>query len=604
MIKFFGGASKVTGSAILFEIANHRILIDCGAEQGFNVTFDELEKKIEGMPKIDYCILTHAHIDHSGLIPLLVKKRKVNAIISSPATKSLSAILLNDYAKIQQENAVGFPLYTENDVASSFLLWQEKDNKRVININNMEITLYNNSHIVGSTSVFVKTDEGNYLFSGDIGTSLQQLMDYPPEIPSENIDYLILESTYGDRKHNVSDKGRLKEIIEQTCSNGGKVLIPVFAVGRLQEVLYIIAKENIKYPVYVDTPMGNRVIDLIEDYRFYLKKEIRRLIVEDKIFGEYTTVNSNLQSINLAESKEPAVILSASGMLEGGRVLNHLQTIKDDKKSTIVFVGYQVEGSRGRKILDGEESVQCGIEKLSSFSAHADQEELIEYVNRLPYMPYKIFLVHGEKEARESLAKALKKMKLRVESPSNLDEIITIKFNTKPVYFQIKPEFIQFGGYNLAPFAGFVVEKEEYFEVVDKTWFDQVFKDISSQTLSQIQPVINTEEELYVEIDIDDAETIKKNIDFLMKEKVLSKKRLKEFWEQYINGPTAARAYVLKIHKKNENTGIRRWQQPEREMPEEEKEMLFEMAYKTLTAATYLEQNVLYNLLTGLEIKI
>lgn len=612
-IKFFGGASQVTGSAFMLDTGMSKILIDCGMEQGQFISRANIINKIDMMPKLDCCILTHAHIDHTGLVPLLIKKNKTARIISTPATKELSNLLLYDFARLQQEETFEMPLYSEKDIEEAFVYWEEKDDGETFDINSDIITFYNNSHILGSVSVLIETANGNFLFSGDIGTESQQLMDYPPDVPDVPVDYLFLESTYGDKTHeNKSiDRTRIVDVAGKVCKNGGKTLIPAFSVGRLQEVLYTFSRSDFKYPIYVDSPMGEKITQLIDGYRLYLKKKFQKLSIDDNLFTNYEIIKSRAQSVEFAEGGEPSVIISASGMMEGGRILNHYKTIKDDKKSAIFFVGYQSAGTRGSRILSGNEIVLCKVEKFSSFSAHADKKELISYVTRLPVLPYKTYLVHGEDKQRQALASELRRMKIRVETPVNFStDNMLMQQITKSVMlnFNYKSDVHQFDNYKITPFAGFVVEREDKITIEDKSWFDKIFNDNEIQIKSSIGNTVDetsiTEiKEVQRTLVLSDIE-IKENIQKLFGgDNVLSKNRLRDFWEAYLVGKTNALKFVQDTHFKNPNTGKRRWNAPAGKN-EEEAEQLYELAYNTLIASTSLEKNTLYNILTNFGVKI
>ncbi|HOL57268.1 MAG TPA: MBL fold metallo-hydrolase [Spirochaetota bacterium] len=609
MIKFIGGASKVTGSAFLLETGNAKILIDCGIEQEKGIEKDNneiIEKKINEIGKADICILTHAHLDHSGLVPLLVKKRKVNKIISTPATKELCRLLFNDFQRIQEENN-DIPLYSYDDIESSFEIWDEIDDRNTIELFDTKITFYNNSHIIGSVSVFIETHNGNYLFSGDIGSKLQQLMDYPPDMPDGNVDYLILESTYGNKSHDSSDRDRLLEIAKTTCENGGKVLIPSFAIGRLQEVLYTFSNYNFNFPVYIDSPMGSKVTNLIKEYNIYLKKKLRRLSITDDLFNnKYIAINTSNQSKELSNSKEPAVIISASGMLEGGRILNHLEQIKNDENSTLIFVGYQAQNTRGRKILDGEEKVRCRIEKLNSFSAHADQDELIDYIERLKYTPYKVFLVHGEKEQREILAKRIISKKIRVELPENYSQGKEILIEKKVVLNINTDNMCNFASYRLMPFSGFIVEKDDRIEINDKNWFDMIWNEEYNKMRSQIvaEDFSTDQNEDSMALPDMSHDKIIENIEYLFNIKILSKNRIKEFWEEFCKGQKAAIKYITQVHRKNPNTGRRNWNPPEGDFTDNEIEKLYETAYNTLLSLIKYDKSKVYNILINFNPKL
>lgn len=598
-LSFIGGASKVTGSCYLLNAGGLTILVDCGVEQEKGIPLSEGERKVSAIPKSDCLLLTHAHIDHSGLIPLLVKKNKTQRIISTPATKTLSSLLLFDFAKLQGQDGEP-PIFNEDDIQKALAVWEERDDNIRFEIGKeVRATFLNSAHIVGAVSILIETPEGNYLFSGDIGTKAQKLMDYPPDVPKSNVDYLIIESTYGNKAHEISDNAKLADIINKTCGQGGKVLIPSFAVGRLQEVLYAVSQHKIQYPVYVDTPMGDKVNTLLDNYRLYLKKSLRKVAFNDNILGEYKTVNTRNQSLELAASKEPSVIISASGMLEGGRVLNHYDAIRGDKKSALVFVGYQAKGTRGRSVLDKEENVMCSVERLNSFSAHADKNELVEYVERLSSYPYKIYLTHGEDEQRKALYEALTKKKYRVEMPGNQDETSGNVYGNRPVVLNIPLEFHEFSGYRVSHLFGYAVEYADKIEIVPKSWYDVLYSkmevEIMTSVTNDIAPCPNRTTSRVSSLSV---EQVERNIGFLFTCGVYTKNRLGEFWEHFVVGPANAETYLISIHKINPNTDRRRWQPPINTNGKTEDE-LYDMAYETLLSAISLEKATLYRILNN-----
>ncbi len=593
-INFIGGASTVTGSCIVLDTGSLKLMIDCGMMQDKDSPAEEDISRVESMPKVDILLLTHSHIDHSGLIPLLVKKKKVSRIISTPATRRLCELLLEDSSRLMAQET-DQPAYSQNDVQQCFVFWDEIDSGKAYEFKDTRITFYDSSHMLGSASVFVETNSGNYLFSGDIGTKAQKLMQYPPQVPSEPVDYLIMESTYGDKTHKLDDREHLAEIVNSVCGAGGKVLIPAFAVGRLQEILYALAEAKIPYPVYVDTPMGEKVTALFDEYRLYLEKRLRHRLLEGSLFGDYKTINTQPQHLELAQRKEPCVIVSASGMLEGGRVLDHLQNIKDDPKSAIVFVGYQADGTLGRRILNKEVPVSCKLFSLSCFSAHADSKELIDYVFRLSYLPYKVFLVHGEQSQRKMLQSQLKKRKIRVELPKN-GEIYQDKLaiSGKPLKLSIPSvSFTKIYSYKIAPLFCYLVDHEEYMEIVDEQWYQELIGKKKAEHLGILSADVQVQDH-YNQISY---EEIEKALEQLFNCGVISKNRLREFWAEYLKGETAAKKYVVDVHKKNPNTGLRRWNPPNPDCTEDP-EALYELAYNSMMSATTLKKDELYRLLS------
>jgi len=553
MIHFLGGTSKVTGSSYLLKNKDISILIDCGMEQEYNIEVKDIIQRIDTTPKHDITILTHAHIDHSGLIPLLFKKKKTSAIYSTPATKELCRLLLNDFVKVRKQNGQ-LALYSEKDVDNCFDMWYEKDEQFIVN--NTRITFYNSSHIIGSVSVFIETATDNYLFSGDIGTKAQEFLNYPPQLPKTKINNLIIESTYGDKIHQKNQRENFIKTIEGTCDKDGTVLIPAFAIGRVQEILYSLSDLDIKYPIYIDTPLGIQVTSMIERYRFYLAKE---LINKEKLFGKFISIITKSQHEQLKKNKEPAIIISASGMLEGGRSLSHYENLRNDPKNHIIFVGYQAENTKGSKVLNGIEKTQAQISRFSAFSAHADKEELLEYVKKTN--AFNVYIVHGEKKQRKALQEEIKKElnSENVFTPIEGDIVEQIEqknnqmpvFSGKPIVAKIPLDaFSTIGEYRVMPVVGAFIEKDNCIELVSIEDFNNIMKKEAAKVYSSIQPNITEEKD------------ITNDIFFCLQSGVFTKNRLRNFLEKLQIGTSAAEKYIYETHEKNINTGERRWNQP------------------------------------------
>lgn len=478
-INFIGGANKVTGTCYSLQIQDSKIMIDCGMEQG-NTEDVDYNQRLSSCHVHDELLVTHCHIDHIAMIPLAVKKNKVRSIVSTLATKELSILLLNDYLKISASE--GKNLYDEEDIINAVLMWETVDHGIKVNKENYSYTLLKNSHIIGSASLFIESDDGNLLFTSDIGTANQLLMDYPPTIPADNVDYLIIETTYGDKNHKPrqEESGRLITKSLEVLNNGGKVIIPTFAIGRTQEILYTLSNSEIcgKFPIYIDTPLGNKVTNLMEKYVFYLKNSISKKLLRNNLFGEYNSIGSDSESKLIAASNEPYIVLSASGMLEGGRVLNHFNTVKDDKKSLLMFCGYQGYGTRGQKVLSQEVKVSCSIDSVSGFSAHASQSELLEYIERLKYTPYKTYLIHGDAYQRMEFSKALTKLKLRHELPTNNDVSSGINIEKKQkFFFDIDLKFENINGKVLAPINATAVKDGDNIHILNANIYEEARKE-------------------------------------------------------------------------------------------------------------------------------
>lgn len=439
-ISFFGAAEMVTGSNHLIEADGKKLMLDCGLYQGGTdeerMNFD----KFDYVPsEIDYLILSHAHIDHSGRIPKLLKHGFTGKIVATKATYDLSRIMLLDSAKIQESDVewenkkrarsgkpLLEPLYTAQDVERSFSYFESYYYEQLIKLDETFTVRFRDAgHILGSAIVEIWVTENGkttkVVYSGDLGVKRQAIINAPDYI--DEADYLILESTYGNRTHEPYEDTHKKliDIIDKTTMRGGTVVIPSFAVGRTQELIYQFNKhydsENVeeykKIPIYVDSPMAIEVTEVYEKNSELFNDETRDLIMKGDnpfSFSNLHYIQSVEESKNLNKSNYPKVIISASGMADAGRVRHHLKHLLWDDRNTVLFVGYQAEGSTGRKILDGNPRVnimgeniivKAKVESLQGLSAHADQPMLMDWLNKFKKKPKKIFLVHGEDESLE-----------------------------------------------------------------------------------------------------------------------------------------------------------------------------------------------------------
>ncbi|MCC5792101.1 MAG: MBL fold metallo-hydrolase [Legionellaceae bacterium] len=433
-LQFLGATKTVTGSKYLIESNDKKILIDCGLFQGHkefrlrNWAPLPFEAKA-----IDYVLLTHAHIDHSGYVPLLVKQGFKGKIISTHATYSLCRILLPDSGYLQEEEACyankrkyskhqpALPLYTRLDAEICLEFFSPIDFHEIFIINeNLKACFYPSGHILGAASIRIEDEQTSVQFSGDLGRKDDPIF-YPPAKPHE-LHYLVVESTYGDELHQKdSTSATLQKIIIQTIQRGGSILIPAFAVGRTQHILYQIyqLKKNgliPDIPVFIDSPMATNVTKL-----FYLYHTLHKL--SDKEARDVCQTAKYVRDVE--ESKRigslnfPRVIISASGMATGGRVLHHLKHLAPDHRNSIVFSGFQAPGTRGDKILRGLDEVKmlgqvvkirAQVFNLENTSAHADYSEILDWLSELTSLK-KIFITHGELAAALALQKTLEKEK-------------------------------------------------------------------------------------------------------------------------------------------------------------------------------------------------
>lgn len=461
-IKFCGAANIVTGSNFLITTNKHKILLDCGLFQGGK----ELERlNYEPFPynpaEIDYLILSHAHIDHSGRIPKLVKEGFKGKILSTKATYDLCRIMLLDSAKIQESDVewenrkrkragkeLIEPLYTVDDAEMSLKFFETYLHGQRITIeDDIKIRFRDAGHILGSSIIelWIKENknEVKLVFSGDLGMPNRPIIRDPEYI--DEADYLIIESTYGDRLHEEHDSTteKLVDIISKTAHRGGSVIIPSFAVGRTQELIYRLNKyyeseeieEYLKIPIYVDSPMAVAATQVFQRHASTFDEEANRLILRGDNpfkFSNLRYVTDQNESMALNKNRYPKVIISSSGMANAGRIRHHLKHNIWDEKNSLVFVGYQAEGTLGRTILDGakkvkilgeEVAVRAEIYNLQGFSGHADQKMLVDWVGNFKKKPTKVFIVHGEEESTLPLSQ-------RIEEELNIETVIPNLYDT------------------------------------------------------------------------------------------------------------------------------------------------------------------------------
>ena len=422
-LQFLGATHTVTGSKYLIKLADKNILIDCGLFQGLK----ELRlKNWSPLPidaaTIDAVILTHAHIDHTGYLPLLVKNGFTGPIYCSNATADLCKILLPDSAYLQEEEArhanrhltskhkPALPLYTVEDALHALEQFQTVAFNTIKSLD-QETTFefYPAGHILGASFVAFKNKGVSALFSGDVGRLNDPIMQAPS--PILNSDYIVLESTYGDRAHSQKDPlEELEKVVNETAKRGGSLLIPAFAVGRAQSILYFLYQLKHQnripnLPIFLDSPMAINATELFYRYadQHRLPKDLAREICDSA-----TYVRTQDESKALNEKTFPKIIISASGMATGGRVLHHLIQLAPDARNSIVFAGYQAAGTRGNALTHGKKEIKifgqivpinAEVRILDNLSAHADYQELLHWLSGLTQAPKKIFLTHGEEHA-------------------------------------------------------------------------------------------------------------------------------------------------------------------------------------------------------------
>ena len=444
-LSFFGAAHEVTGSCHLLEACGKNILIDCGMEQGPDLYENQELPVTPG--EVDYILLTHAHIDHSGNIPLLVKKGFSGEIITTFATADLCDIMLRDSAHIQEFEAEWRnrkarrsgepeyePIYTVADAdAATKLLAPVDYGQKITLCDGIEVRFNDVGHLLGSASIEVWVTEGEVskkiVFSGDVGNKNQPIIKDPQLV--KEADYVVIESTYGDRTHgeDIPDYvGEFTRILRETFQKGGNVVIPSFAVGRTQEILYFIREIKEKnllpefpgFEVYVDSPLAIESTNIFgknthecfdEEAMKFIDAGINPLVFEGLKFA---TTSEASKMINF--DNKPKVIISASGMCEAGRVRHHLKHNLWRPECTILFVGYQAVGTTGRAIVEGAKEIKlfgepiqvsAEIAQLPGTSGHADREGLVKWINSFEKKPQKVFIVHGEDSVCDSFAALL-----------------------------------------------------------------------------------------------------------------------------------------------------------------------------------------------------
>lgn len=428
-IQFLGATKTVTGSKYLLT-ANKKVLVDCGLFQGVKELRLRNWQRFPIEPAtIDAVVLTHAHLDHTGYLPLLVKNGFRGKIYCTQATQEICKVLLLDSGHLQEEDAAranrhgyskhkpALPLYTRVDAEAVFPQLTVVPFHQDFSVGDLIFRYNHAGHIFGAACLLAKHNDTSILFSGDLGRANDPIIIAPENIAAAN--YLVVESTYGDRLHgDVHPKEQLGEIIKRTAKCGGTIIIPTFAVGRAQLVLYyiyqLLQEDKIpEIPVFLDSPMAEKVTKLMLGY-----KEDHPVL--EKIYKAAESivhyVNTVEESKQLDTNQFPKVIIAASGMLTGGRVLHHIKALAKDARNTIVFSGYQAVGTRGDALLHGHNvikiygelvTVNAEVVALDNISAHVDYQEMINWLKTIATPPRKVFITHGDLAAAESLQKKI-----------------------------------------------------------------------------------------------------------------------------------------------------------------------------------------------------
>ena len=462
-LQFLGAAQNVTGSRHLLEANGTKILIDCGFYQERQFRERNWEPFAIPPENIDAVLLTHAHLDHCGLLPRLVKEGFKGNIYCTEATADIAKIILLDSAKIQQEDAEFkrkrheregrkdpypvVPLYTSADAEACFPLFKPVKYKQPVQIGNrMEAIFCDAGHVLGSSVIKVKVNQNGeqrtVLFSGDVGRPNRPIL-HDPAIVNE-ADYILIESTYGDRVHEETKniKEKITEIINSTKKLKGNIIVPSFALERAQEVMYYINELLIEdaiphLMVFLDSPMAAGITKVFQKHHELYDKEMTALVENHGSpfnFPGLKITGTSAESKAINHIKGTIIVIAGSGMCTGGRIKHHLVNNITRPESTIMFVGYQATGTLGRRIVDGEEEVRilgqqypvkARVERIHGFSAHADKEELLQWLSSLNKPPKKLFIVHGEAESSKRFADFItEKTNWQVVVPAYKDEVI------------------------------------------------------------------------------------------------------------------------------------------------------------------------------------
>ena len=431
-LTFLGGAGTVTGSKIILEVNYKKILIDCGLFQGLKeLRLKNREEFPINADEINAVFLTHAHLDHSGYLPVLVKNGYKGKIYCSEATKDLAKIILLDSGKIQEEEAhranehhytkheKAVPLYDREDAVNTLSRFQTfKLNEWFPIDDTIKFKFLNSGHILGSTFIVFDINSKTIVFSGDIGRKKPIIL--PKYEYISNADYLVIESTYGNRLHEQTDiKEALLKPIIKTYEKGGTLIIPTFSVERAQEIIYLLSvlkRENKlpEIPIYLDSPMGVNATEV------YLNYKSDHILSNEDVSSMISTVHlvSDIEtSKSVVNNKNQKIVLAGSGMLTGGRVLHYLDSLISDPKNSILIVGYQAVGTRGRSLISGDHeikffgkyhTVKAEISEITGFSGHADQSELLDWLEHFKKPPLLTFINHGEPHQSQAFKTKIK----------------------------------------------------------------------------------------------------------------------------------------------------------------------------------------------------
>lgn len=429
-ITFCGASQEVTGSNYLLSAAGTQVLIDCGLWQGHKFSEDKNNQEFVYDPKeISALVLTHAHLDHCGRLPLLYKRGFRGVIYATAATREFAALILEDSQHLLAEEAQRHglePLYDKDDLTGCLTLFKDVDYHQTVQINSqLSFELYDAGHILGSAEILFQAEGKKIIFSGDLGNPPVPILR-----PTENIpeaDVVVMEATYGGRLHEEARERYLllASAVYESVSMQGVLMIPAFALERTQEIIFeldklVEHKEIPRIPVFVDSPLAIAATEIFPRYKKYFNVEAKQAIAAGNDifkFPELLMTKTANQSKRINDVKAPKIIIAGSGMCMGGRILHHLEHYLGDFRSQVLIIGYQVENSLGRKLLDHEKivkingreiTVKAKVRAIGAYSAHADQAKLLAWLKEIKRKPARIFITHGELSQQEILAQKIK----------------------------------------------------------------------------------------------------------------------------------------------------------------------------------------------------